>query len=244
MKTLAIPDIHTFYPKAQRIIEKFYADVDKIILLGDYFDQWDDTVDANCEMAKWILKKLADPKMVCLMGNHEMGYRFPTISNAKCSGWSRSKSEEIKEILKKEDWDKLPFFYFHNKYCFSHAGIDSSWACHPINGFSEKYLSSLVEEGIEKMKAGEDPEVFAPGQSRGGWAKVGGIIWNDFNRDFKPIEMVNQVFGHTPAPKPRNISWVSSDNWCLDCNKDKSYHLNYVGLITDGTFEVVDTTDV
>jgi predicted phosphodiesterase len=244
MKTLAIPDIHTFYPKAQRIIEKFYADVDKIVLLGDYFDEWNDTIRLNYETAKWILEKLDDPKMVCLMGNHEMGYRFPTIPNAKCSGWTREKALEINKFLKQSDWEKIKFLYFHNKYYFSHAGMDSTWACHPINGCSETYVNSLIEDGIVKLKAGDDPLVFAAGQSRGGWAKVGGIIWNDFTRDFKPIENINQVFGHTPAPKPRNVSWVNSDNWCIDCGRDKSYHLNYVGLITDGKFEVLDTTDV
>lgn len=244
LKTLIIPDIHHKILKAQRIIDKFYADVDLIVQLGDVQDSFGDGPAMAWKTATWVKEKLSDPKIVMMMGNHEMSYRYPRISNAQCSGFSNNKEHEINRVLKPEDWIKMPFMYFHNGYYMSHAGMDASWAVHPVNGFSKEYVLSLIEDGIRLLRQGDDPPVFAAGVSRGGYAKVGGLVWNDWKRDFKPIENVNQIVGHTPDRTPRNISVINSDNWCLDCNLDKFEHLNFVGLITDGKFEVVDTKEV
>ena len=45
MKTLILPDVHTYHEIAQKVIDNVKAD--KVVLVGDMFDQFYDSVDSN-----------------------------------------------------------------------------------------------------------------------------------------------------------------------------------------------------
>lgn len=51
-KILIVPDIHNDYHTAEMIIKK--ENLDKIIFLGDYFDDFYDTVKDAANVAKWL----------------------------------------------------------------------------------------------------------------------------------------------------------------------------------------------
>ena len=55
-KIILIPDIHNDYFTAEKIIKK--ENPCNVIFLGDYFDDFDDTVQDAINTAKWLKKSL------------------------------------------------------------------------------------------------------------------------------------------------------------------------------------------
>ena len=80
-KTIIISDIHNDYFTAEKIIKK--ENPDKIIFLGDYFDDFDDTVKDSENTAKWLVKSLKQENRIHLIGNHDLSYMTDN-SNLKC----------------------------------------------------------------------------------------------------------------------------------------------------------------
>jgi hypothetical protein len=54
------------------------------------------------------------------------------------------------------------------------------------------------------------------GHARGG-VSYGGPVWCDFNKEFKPIEGVRQIFGHTPGRNIRVRYHHMIEDYCVDC---------------------------
>ena len=106
-KTIIIPDIHNDYFTAEKIIKK--ENPDKIIFLGDYFDDFDDTVKDSENTAKWLVKSLKQENRIHLIGNHDLSYMTDN-SNLKCSGYKIDKHKAIKKHS--IDWNKLKMHYW------------------------------------------------------------------------------------------------------------------------------------
>ena len=53
MKTLVVPDIHNKINVVQKILDK-ESSVDEVIFLGDWFDDFDDSVNDVVEVAKFL----------------------------------------------------------------------------------------------------------------------------------------------------------------------------------------------
>jgi metallophosphoesterase superfamily enzyme len=128
MNILVIPDIHTHHEKAERICQK-YKD-HKIVFIGDYFDQFNDSVEDNMFTAEWLKESLGKQNRIHLRGNHDEHYD-PRVSSI-CSGYSNQKKAGINKVLSIEDWDKLKYFHFENKWLFSHAGVNQYWFGNPV----------------------------------------------------------------------------------------------------------------
>ena len=62
IKTIIIPDIHNDYHTAEKIIKK--ENPDKIIFLGDYFDDFYDTIK---DVTKWLVKSLQQKNRIHLI---------------------------------------------------------------------------------------------------------------------------------------------------------------------------------
>jgi hypothetical protein len=74
--------------------------------------------------------------------------------------------------------------------------------------------------------------ILQAGRSRGGLAKHGGIMWCN-QREFFPINGINQIFGHTPVKSPKWINKENSKNLALDVNNS-----DYYAIYDDKTIEI------
>lgn len=213
-RILVIPDIHLQHEKAQRIIDRHV--VDEVVLLGDYFDNWNDGPDANRETAKWL--KNALDQYTCLMGNHDQSYRFR--GKLRCSGYTWYKAVAIESILSKEDWDKLQVIIERDGWYLSHAG----WHRHfgAVN-------QQMIDNAIAGARIDSVAPIFAAGELRGGDQRYGGVTWCDWD-EFIPMKGTKHIVGHTKGMQVRK----QRDSYCLDTGL-----MNYA-VLNDGEIELYD----
>ena len=76
-KEIIIPDLHQRHGWVDAYLSK--RKHDRAIFLGDYFDDFDDTVDEAVATAKWLKSHLDDPDKVLLYGNHDIHYMLSLI---------------------------------------------------------------------------------------------------------------------------------------------------------------------
>jgi len=228
-RTLILSDIHNNWEKAEKIIR--HEMPDKIVFLGDYFDDFGDDYRVASETAGWLVASLSIPNRTHIMGNHDTNYAFSRRSY-KCSGYEAGKDYAISEIIKESDWRKLPLYAWVDNWLCSHAGVHTHFYTKYGNGKDFKtWLKETCGEALETAFANEPAKpILMAGMSRGGRELHGGIDWCDAD-EFIPVEGINQIFGHTPQRKPRWIDAGSpltlkySRNLCLDVS-----HCNYYVL--------------
>jgi len=210
---LTIPDIHMKAEKILPLVNVALSEnkVDTIVLLGDYFDDWNkyNHLETAELIAAWLKIKRKDYKVICLLGNHDVPYLTGNL--AYYSNKEPGLAEKLTRIML-EDF-KVQMAYEADGWLFSHAG----W-------IDEKALLDIYFKPIEKsyeaweMLKGEEGTV---GISRGGNRAYGGILWADYNLDlakYRPRTYPRQAVGHTPVP------WIYGE---ID-SKDESY----IGLDT------------
>src|ERR1035441_7570735 len=100
MKTLIFSDLHEPPHDVLDRIEAIIADerADRIVFLGDYFDQFDDTPRDAARTAAWLAKSLTDPRRTHLIGNHDASYLWP-VDSTYCPGFTWEKEGVIRENL-------------------------------------------------------------------------------------------------------------------------------------------------
>lgn len=223
MINLIIADIHNKIEIAEKILKDF--DHDHVWFLGDYFDNFDDSPEEMVSIAGWVKKKLVNPNVSMLLGNHDYHYWKPNLQ--KCSGYTERKYSTIRSILSDVDFSKMLTHAWVDGWLLSHAGYSKHYA-HPIKGLTP----DVTADWDRKMQASHDanrlPEIFWCGQDRFGNNHHSGILWQDW-RTVKKVEGVSQIVGHTPAQYWRK----HEGDYCLDTG------LHCVGIIENGNLEVV-----
>lgn len=218
MKTVIIPDIHNRFVVAESIIRKERPD--KIVLLGDYFDSFDDVV--NIEMvsqtANWLAESVKKPERVHLFGNHDVWY-----SHHSCPPYCAGNTEFKYFIIKQSniDWSRLRFHYWVNDILCTHAGLSNLI----YKEYSKHHTVFTLMDEVERLGI-KHPLVSLCGEARGGIeGEVGGILWCDYS-EFEPIEGVAQIFGHSNGREPRLVE-ADRFNMCLDTGLH--YYIIYDG---------------
>ena len=193
---LVIGDIHNRIKLADVYLKRHPNT--PVIFLGDYFDDFGDSVIEAADTARWLKNSLNQPDRIHLIGNHD----FPYMVHGKvwCPGWTPEKHKAVNEILTPEDWSKLKYFHYEKNFYFSHAGITEYWFAEPITG---NITPERVENIINQCKQNIGSEldlgpIWAPDRWRGGDSPVGGILWCDW-RGLDHIPNINQIVGHTPS---------------------------------------------
>ena len=218
MKFLILPDLHNRQEKAEKIIATVKPD--KTIFLGDYFDDFGDDPHSICDTADWFHHSVNQPDRIHICGNHDLHYWFKDSKFHRCSVYEQFKSVAINDFVKKEDWEKLIFFYnLDNQWLLTHAGFHPSWI-NPMSYNRKEHLYSSIGAISRRLEA-ESKEAkklfykdkihwFAmPGFARDDHSPYyGGICWCDYNEEFSPIIGVHQIFGHTPNKK---LHWETID---------------------------------
>lgn len=193
MKVLCVGDIHAkvwILPRVTHLIEDEHFD--KVILMGDYLDDWNATPADNELVAKQItnLKEQYKNKIVILWGNHD-------ISNIRkgafvCAGYNPA------NVVAANILSKLPlqFAYGEGMLLFSHAGVTDAWRRSVGLGTPTLYGAQYYAEELNKLPA--------DCYNRTGTAR-GGIddpspIWADLEElRADPVENLLQIVGHTPV---------------------------------------------
>ncbi len=211
---LIIPDIHNDYFIAEKIIKK--ENPDKIIFLGDYFDDFDDTVQDAINTAKWLKKSLKQKNRIHLIGNHDLSYMTDN-PNLKCAGYSIDKHKAIKE--QGIEWNKLRMHYFiDEKWLCTHAGFSNDFLKQQSTKKSDS-IQNVLDFSKNDLEKIDDEDYTHPffqvGFSRGGSNDVGGPLWCDYD-EFVDIPGTNQIFGHTPNYIVRHHKTKKSEHYCID----------------------------
>lgn len=208
--TLIIPDIHQHVGWADSILLRHETEVDKIIFLGDYFDDFNPPYGV-LETAAWLIatKERLGEKAIFLLGNHDLPYMETRFSarkkrihkqktiNTFCSGFTSSKSIKINKVITEEFWQSCEPFCVVNGHILSHAGIMPNFMPYaPTFQESLEKLYSNIKEALKDIHSLKS-NYFEAGLSRGGDIVVGSPFWCDFNVDFADLLDYPQIFGHT-----------------------------------------------
>ncbi len=215
--TLIIPDLHHRWGQAEKIISSVGAD--EIIFIGDYFDDFDDTPEMVRDTANWLKDSVNKPNRIHLYGNHDVSYAF-SYNTMKCSGWESWKQFIVNDTLSNSTWNKLKWYHFlDEKWLLTHAGLHSLNVPDSIKKFSNdrqkfnselsEYLDNSVIDGFKAAATNVPHWIFNAGKARWGMQRVGGITWCDYEREFLPVEGLNQIVGHTP--QRNGIRWIRKD---------------------------------
>jgi hypothetical protein len=212
MKTLIFPDLHQ---PPFSILDRIEAlivdeDPDRIVFLGDYFDQFYDTASDAERMARWLTKSLADPRRTHLIGNHDASYLWP-VESTFCPGFTWEKANVIREILGESAKDKFVFHTWVDGWLLTHAGLSADWVTVPTDRLP-KWLEKEEMAARSAFDQSKEHWFVETGSMRGGLNPAGGILWCDHG-ELRPISKVRQIYGHTPGFEPR---WAGPDHLCLD----------------------------
>jgi len=214
---LIIPDIHHKVDEVEKIIRSVGAD--KVIFLGDYFDNIDDTPEVVKYTCDWLVHSVKMPNRIHLFGNHDVHYAFP-YKKLECTGYEQWKYWLIQDITENKIWNNLKWFYFlNNRWLLTHAGLHRNNVPDKIlqlkndrKNFIENISNWLKQEiriGLNKIANNQYSWIFNAGKSRNGPFQVGGITWCDFNREFLCVPGINQIVGHSPQLGEPNWNYLS-----------------------------------
>lgn len=236
MRTIVISDLH----HRHHWVESYLAGqtYDEVIFLGDYFDGQPDGVDAARATAEWLKASLNQPRRIHLLGNHDIWYGYG-CAYAFCSENSLEKRAAIASVLTAADWERMELCHYSQGYLFSHAGVHEQWFSHSIHGVTVSYIRKVCGIGRKNLLNGNPDPIFMAGQARGGGygRRPGGITWLDYDREFKPIEGLNQIVGHTPhaAPHcPEVVRYMPNKLRPRSINYGVDFANRWVTIVEDG----------
>ncbi len=196
-KILIIPDIHTKFGIAETIIEK--EDPDNIVFLGDYFDDFGDSMEIANQTAVWLKESLEKENRIHLLGNHDLSY---LDSNHRCSGYEESKLFAIKQTG--IDLTKLHHYCWVGDWLCTHAGLSGEF----FKAYNYKNLH--IGKFLDKMIKHNKNRLYDCSSFRGGRDAHSGILWCDYS-EFIDVPNLKQIFGHTVGPLRQTENHV-----CLD----------------------------
>lgn len=182
-----IPDIHNKAEEAQSIVDELKPLVERIVMLGDYVDDFDDDHRQFYQMLKKIGEWQRDPQIITLMGNHEASYM---VREARCKGWTHAKQEMwwmyADTFL---DTRRLLACHHEGDVLFTHAGLAEG-----VDLAEQVALVEGVRNGKWAAKLDYHPY---DGGSNKGWS----ILTGRFGYGYKRAVGQRQIHGHTPKPR-------------------------------------------
>ena len=221
MRILCVGDVHNkpeIFKKALQIADK--ESCDKVLLMGDYLDDFGDTPETTFDTINELNKTLEDPRVIALIGNHELSY----LEDQRCPGWSSAKRFLVDTYLPRR---KLALSYQESNWLFTHAGLTGRWWKYanrlnitPGNKQEPTYVQQEHGESYsEWLNRYWDtyPGIYKSiGKERGGFG-IGSPLWADWDELTKHnIPGINQVVGHTPGDSVRHKDHNGDQLFCVD----------------------------
>lgn len=231
MKYLVIPDIHLKIWRVEEILAK-NPGYDKVVFLGDFFDDFNDTEEQIRNTTAWLKDNIHNPRFIFLWGNHDFHYYLPKI--CRCSGYADWKHIIINDSLSLADWEKFNFYHFLDKNTLcTHAGLDKSFVKSRKTSSINRFLINSAVAADDHFKNGVSHWFVKAGKARYGDQDKGGLLWLDYFGEFTPIPGLNQIFGHTPSKYGPELLMLG-DNYNLNLDT----HLNHYLIWEDGKYEI------
>lgn len=248
MKVLFVGDIHNhlyMLDDVKRLDSEY--NFDKIILFGDYIDDWltggQDSLNTLDKVFE--LKKNDSNKYILLQGNHELSYLgYP------CSGHQYNFEQQIEEKLLC-NFNYLDLYYeielANRNFICSHAGLTKPYIELELLNICGNWKESLDLIKDEKQNKYLKMCSFR----RGGNDLYSSLLWADrmehhdllnFNEVYDDCKY--QIIGHSPVKHITNYSKVDKyDYWFIDTHstyKDGSEYGDKSYLIwLEDRFEIV-----
>lgn len=237
---LVFSDPHLQIDKLNKILSTETYDI--AVCLGDWFDSfyYDNTtnLEKTCTFLKeWLFKS----NFYTCIGNHDIHYLYdnPFVI---CSGFRMVKNDFIRKCLGDkigEIRDRFLWYIWIDNYLCSHAGLNA-YHFKPRMEINKQSISTWLDKEISQaevnLKSNQSHWLYGAGEARYGPEKFGGITWQDFNHEFKPIDGLNQIVGHTYHSSvvcdPPESDPSLAKNLDIDCT------LNQYLIIKDGKLQV------
>ena len=227
---------------ATKIIK--HVGADKVICLGDAFDDFGDTPEMVAHTCEWLEGFINNPNHIFIGGNHDIQYIYPYRS-FQCSGYEQWKYFIVHDNIDPKTWDKLKWFHFlDGRWLLTHAGLHKLNVPPKITKYCkdrQKFIAELtgwldheIRQGFQNGANNKGSWVFNAGRARWGYQRVGGITWCDFEREFHPVKGINQIVGHTPQQY--------GVKWCRLTDDGKVFHHPFVDYTP--TPEILDNTNI
>jgi hypothetical protein len=210
VRVLVIPDLHNHIENADYWLET--QQYDRVVFLGDYFDDFEDNVTDARRTAFWLRRRMENaPDDVFLLGNHDVAYMFPDQDELYCPGFTKQKAKAISEILQPKHWHRFKLAHEEQGWLLSHAGFHPVWMENP----TVPEILGRCDQAMELAKRGKVDPILGYGEKPGGLQRYGGPLWMAWEH-FVPISGVSQIVGHTAGSEIRKNCTPSSANYCID----------------------------
>lgn len=199
--TLIIPDVHERTDRLYAIKDELEA-ADRVVFLGDFFDKFGERNHKN--MLRWLCTYLGRKDWDFLLGNHDASYRWPSLY--ACSGYKQQTQSDVDHFFGADDtyWRHFKLFTEVGPYTLSHAGF------HPDTLHMKSH--EAYQLAVDASNGGHYCPMFGAGGYRGGPHPIGGPVWLDFTVEFKDIEGMPQIVGHTSGKDIRQ----KGKSYCID----------------------------
>ena len=217
MKHLIIGDVHGDLLIIDLAVEH-YPD-HHLLFLGDLVDSFDKPVSTQIECVYKVLDLINKGKADCILGNHELSYFHYHL---RASGWTVAMNAHLQPIRREIEKNFLPYVYFsqHN-VLVSHAGLTK-----PLWEAFSGVKAPLDCEVLKAWSKDIHSPFYSIGYARHGLSKFGGLVWCDWQEEFRPIPGLTQVVGHTASKgghrrfketKDGELRIINGNNWNIDC---------------------------
>lgn len=209
MKTIVIGDLHlqgsVILPLIDKVIDEYK--IERVVLLGDYFDQWGQNFNSNLYerevkyLKTWVLNHREQGLLVIpLIGNHDAPYLLGLLKHYSIS--DTYIVQLIKETLLELGVQVCTEVV---DYLISHAGFAGEQAPEAW------YDAPITLENFEALNGLEN----TVGYVRGGMDREGSPLWADYKYELtlNPNGYYpKQIVGHTPVAKGSQLGQL----WGMD----------------------------
>lgn len=239
-KILVCGDVHCKKEVVDKALKLYQENnCDKLIFIGDYTDDWNDTVEQNLEILDYLfhLKHLMGDKLVLLFGNHDISNWIG--GEFKCSGFSEVKYAQLKFSYEGNKQD-FKMAHAENGFLFTHAGVCISWLDFFLKATENQDLISkclrspgMVANLINRY--GSKQYLFSISDSPL-WARL------QYCLEESDFPVFKQVIGHSPV---RKILWHKQghmffiDTHSTYSNGEKIGDGTFLIINPDGSTEIV-----
>jgi predicted MPP superfamily phosphohydrolase len=233
MKILVISDVH-HRPLWREMIDK--QNPDKIIFIGDYFDNFHGESVIGIRNFEEILEyrdssNLTKEKVILLTGNHDCHYIFRD-QYEQYSGYRKDLADSAYKLL----IGQTKMAHLESEYLFTHAGVSKVWCEHHhlhIGKDIADNINYLWENNKQAFKFG--PNI---GRNYSGYGDdtTQSPIWIRPNSLKKCAVDWNQIVGHTGVDTITKQDNLNNDKcvWLTDTQSSSTGDQSYL-VIEDGT---------
>lgn len=230
MKVAVIGDIHgtTKFIDCYNNIQKNDTDVDKIIVLGDWFDPYIE-VDLDIMIERYnefinICK--SDDKIISILGNHDIaGYIIQNDCTNRTIRFGKRR-QRITDVIE-QNLSESYLTYKVGDYMFSHAGVSKEW----LNDISQYSCCNYVDDIMNCKKGWNEDElsdicVFYPFDFSGcGENEHQSCVWIRPQALYDcAIDGYHQIVAHTRVEEITKVSLKNGkDLWLVDDEQKPNY---------------------